>query len=202
MSRLNDNMDAGVEAAGWTRLKIPKSANYKFTSSALMLGDEPLEIHTATSDELVALRSQYGRPGKSSSESPVKFWKWMEKVVEKAIKKGVGNCGEVVAAALYYLKNKKKLEDDLDYVNVLDGATMNAVVPHVIAVIGRQGDVVKGIGLPSTWGDSAVVCDPWDRVVYPASQYDMYWGGLRTHSKSPDDLNCELVIRVPWGVDT
>jgi len=189
---LDGNMRLGVDAAGYTRQKVPKSANYKFTSSALMLNNKPLKMHTASDAQLNSLRSQYGQPG----ADPGAFWTWLVKVVGKVEKAGIGNCGEVAAVALAYLK-AKGVTETLDYVNVLDGQSMNAVVPHVIAVIGRGGDAQQDIGLPSTWSADAVICDPWDRVVYPAKDYDFFWRGLKTHSSSPSTLTCELVVRAP-----
>jgi hypothetical protein len=185
-------MKLGVDAAGYARLKVPKSTNYKFTSSAILLNKKPLKIHTVSTqrdvDQFVAMRSAIDAKTK---------WEWLCKMSEGALKNGMGNCGELAAVCVKYLKDKSA--KDLDYVYVLDGVTMNEVVPHVIAVIGRKGTTEEDadIGLPDTWGSDAVVCDSWDRVVYPAAKYDFYWTGLKKYSTSPADLSCQLVFRVP-----
>jgi len=189
---LDENMKLGVDAAGYARLKVPKSHNCKFTSSAILLDKKPLKIHTVTGqseiDQFVAMRQSIDAKTK---------WEWLCKMSDAAIKNGMGNCGELAAVCVKYLKDKGG--KNIDYVYVLDGTTMNEVVPHVIAVIGRKGTTEEDadIGFPDSWGSEAVVCDSWDRVVYPATQYDFYWTGLKKYSTSPGTLTCQLVFRAP-----
>ena len=44
---------------------------------------------------------------------------------------------------------------------------------HAFVVIGREGTAHQ----PSTWGDVAVVCDPWARKAYPAKEIVSEMGG-------------------------
>lgn len=194
---LDANMKAGVAAAGATRLKVPQSANYAFTSSAIKLNGKPLDLHTASNKALIDLRAECKG---AKSDSPQDMWDWAKGMAAGAVKAHIGNCGEIAAVALTELV-ALGVKEPLEYVYVLDGVTMNAVVPHVIAVIGRPGgakqdDVGHDIGLPSTWGPDAVVCDAWDRVVYPAALCDVFWDGLKKHSTAPDSLTCMLVAYV------
>jgi len=194
---LDENMKAGVAAAGSTRLKVPQSANYAFTSSAIKLNNKPLALHTTSNKALIDMRNEIDGP---EGDEPKDMWKWLQKTSSKSIDKKIGNCGEIAAVALTELV-KLKVKVPLEYVYVMDGTTMNAVVPHVFAVIGRTGgankdDLSTNIGRPSSWGADAVVCDPWDRVVYPAAKYDMFWDGLKKHSQAPDSLTCVLIAYV------
>jgi hypothetical protein len=191
---LDGNMKLGIAAAAYVRQKVPKSANYKFTSSVITFNSKPLKMMTARDSDLANLRATYDKPGKGDDAAAI--WKKICANVAKIEKRGIGNCGEVAAVALVYLKSTGTSET-LDYVYIIDGATSNAVVPHVVAVIGRGGDTTLDIGLPGTWSADAVICDPWDRVVYPAKDYDFYWKGLKTHSSRPNDLTCQLKLRVP-----
>lgn len=191
---LDANMKAGVAAAGATRLKVPQSANYAFTSSAIKLNGKPLALHTASNQALIDLRKEYP---KAKSSAPKDVWAHLQDMAARSVKAHIGNCGEIAAVALTELV-AQGVKERLEYVYVVDGVTMNAVVPHVFAVIGRpsddqEGDVGCDIGLPSAWGPDAVVCDAWDRVVYPGAQCDVFWDGLKKHSTAPDSLTCVLM---------
>ena len=124
----------------------------------------------------------------------------------------VGNCKELTAIAC------KKLKEGgakyVDYVAVTDNATINSVVPHAFAVVGRTANKddlsipaqeyfggqisrVSDLGLPDQWGDSAVICDPWARNAYPAKDFDQFWDNLKNYCNSPDTLTCVLLHRLP-----
>jgi len=194
---LDANMKAGTAAAGATRLKVPKSSNYAFTSSAIQLKGKPLDLHTASDQAIIDLRKEMKG---AASDRPEDLWAWLKTTAQNAVGKHVGNCGEIAAVALTELVGQG-VKQPLEYVYVVDGVTLNAVVPHVFAVVGRSGGankkhLGKNIGLPSAWGADAVVCDAWDRVVYPAAKYDMFWDGLKKHSQAPESLTCVLVAYV------
>ena len=192
---LDTNMKAAVTAAGAVRLKVPQSANYAFTSSAIKLNNKPLPLHTTTNTALAKMREtlQTGEP----VDTAAKMWSLIQTMAATAVKAGIGNCGETAAVAMVELVGLG-VNEPIEYVYVVDGVTMNAVVPHVFAVIGRSGggqesDWGADIGLPSTWGNDAVVCDPWDRVAYPGAQHDFFWAGLRKHSQSANTLTCKMM---------
>lgn len=78
-------------------------------------------------------------------------------------KYSLGNCGELSAVAFMYLIQKDKkcpveifhLEDKRDFSR-----------DHTVVVIGR--DPNSDPNKPKLWGN-AVICDPWAREAYPAS---------------------------------
>lgn len=80
---------------------------------------------------------------------------------KKALKKfQFGNCGEQAQAAFVFLDKKGVYPLDFCLTNI--GG-------HNLVVIGREGksnpeDI-------STWGSSAVVCDPWAEKAYPLSDF-------------------------------
>ena len=94
--------------------------------------------------------------------------KFIRVAAAKAEHVGCGNCGEQAAIAFVFLVDRRVTP--IDYME-----RTNA--DHAFVVIDRKvGSDVKDI---STWGDTAVVCDPWDEKVYAASEIPskMYGGG-------------------------
>ncbi len=85
---------------------------------------------------------------------------YYEVIAKVAKEHKIGNCGEHSAIAYTYLKNEKNLRK-LDYLALVNG-------DHAFVVIGRKpgSDVTD----PTTWGDAAVVCEPWGKTYYPAIQ--------------------------------
>lgn len=70
---------------------------------------------------------------------------------------GGGNCGEHAAVAFIYLVDR--------YVSPVD-IMERANADHNFVVIGRYGRAHE----PGTWGETAVVCDPWMNKAYPATE--------------------------------
>ena len=93
---------------------------------------------------------------------------WLKEWAAKAEHVGCGNCGEQAALAFMDLHNRFHVRP-LDYM-----ARRNA--DHAFVVIGRaRGSKIDDY---LTWGDDAVVCDPWDNKVYAAREVltKMYGG--------------------------
>lgn len=142
---------------------------------------------------LKALRSVQPANALNSNKNWIE---WAKLVTTTASKHKSGNCGELGLVAAYELYQKGTR--DVDYAMIEDGFSANPVVLHAFAVIGRtNGSNTDGddIGLPDSWGDAALVCDPWDRAAYPGAQYASFWDGLKDASGSPDDLTCTLLHR-------
>lgn len=78
----------------------------------------------------------------------------LEKSADAATLYGCGNCGEQSAIAFVYLRRQKAFP--LDWMEVND-------YEHAFVIIGRRrgSDTTNYL----TWGDNAVVCDPWRDVV-------------------------------------
>lgn len=71
----------------------------------------------------------------------------------------IGNCGEHALVALHYLqKHQKSVRAEFAYMTNAD---------HNFVVVGR--DPESSLTDSSTWGESAIICDPWAHQIYPAS---------------------------------
>lgn len=100
----------------------------------------------------------------------------MEKSADAAMQFGCGNCGEQSAIAFVYLRQQKILP--LDWMQVND-------YEHAFVVIGRQrGSDSRDF---RTWGDEAVVCDPWRDVVGTVKSEARYFA-----SRKPNWLYGEI----------
>lgn len=102
-------------------------------------------------------------------------------VTDMCVAKKMGNCGELAYAAVHHLYGMGVR--DIDYVEVgcTGQVTNTKVLDHEFVVLGRAGGpVLNGadIGAPSTWGTDAVICDPWDRSVYPATMFARFSAGM------------------------
>ena len=80
---------------------------------------------------------------------------WITEAAYKLAKYGCGNCGEQTAYAMVLLYQQGVRP--LDYMEISGG-------DHAFLVIGSQ-DRGPASSFES-WGDSAVVCDPWDNKAY------------------------------------
>lgn len=91
----------------------------------------------------------------------------------------IGNCGEQASLAYTYLRKKYRLVK-LDRLTLING-------DHAFLVIGRIPN--RPIHIPNEWGNSAVVCDPWENLCYPASEIFFRMKSLEAHSKIAFNLN-------------
>ncbi len=77
---------------------------------------------------------------------------------EKSI---VGNCGEINSIPFFYFLKEKRTDVKIDIFSIRNGN-------HIFSVIGRNWH--SNPGDPSTWGPDAMICEVWDRIIYPATQ--------------------------------
>lgn len=101
------------------------------------------------------------------------------KAAAKAEHMGCGNCGEQAALAFVHLAQDLKARP-LDYMS-----RTNA--DHAFVVIGRQAGSVESDH--HTWGDSCVVCDPWDGKAFRAAD-------IPTHAYKGHDFAAESLHRL------
>jgi hypothetical protein len=197
---LEENLRNAIDAVYWVRQRMPYSSNYDHTSSPIRshktdIGIFRRNIFKRQRDAVTkVVQARSPRP-----QGSFNFETLANVLLEKKTK--VGNCGEVAALACKYLKDKGMT--GVEYVQVggerFKDGTLNskneAVIPHIIAVVGRTGgsSSTGTIGLPDTWGEDAVICDPWDRVAYPALEYEFYWTGLWKSVQKRKVLNCYLL---------
>lgn len=81
----------------------------------------------------------------------------------RALRAGCGNCAEQAAIAFMYLVRSGIVP--VDYMGFVQQ------VDHAFVVIGRAHN--SSIGNVSTWGQCAVICDPYENLYYrvlPANQ--------------------------------
>jgi hypothetical protein len=86
---------------------------------------------------------------------------------------GCGNCGEQSAVAFMYLMQYRV--SPLDYMAFTN-------LDHAFVVLGRPK--ATDDSAVSTWGDLAVVCDPWknEGIAYPAEYLQIQWPNGRPRS--------------------
>ncbi|KTD44492.1 hypothetical protein [Legionella quateirensis] len=78
-----------------------------------------------------------------------------------ALKKyGYGHCGELAQAVFIHLIDNGIAPVDMCY---------TTVGRHALLVLGRTSD--SDPTDISTWGDEALICDPWANMIYPVSQF-------------------------------
>lgn len=90
------------------------------------------------------------------------FYKFKQ-TIKFTTKYSLGNCHELACLALYYILTQFKNENiRAEIYDVVGG-------DHAVLVIGRKenSDPLD----PTTWGDDALICDPWSNHVFKASDY-------------------------------
>jgi hypothetical protein len=92
-----------------------------------------------------------------------------------------GRCGEYSALAV-----NKLLESGTDYFNIKClGGSLGRTNNHVCVVVGAEKDAVAGD--PTSFGNFAVICDPWlDLVAYPTEYF--HWLGKIDCEFTPNRL--------------
>jgi hypothetical protein len=76
-----------------------------------------------------------------------------------------GNCGEFVYHATFSLLLKKHLSQiSFDKLEIVELSSRCDHLTHVIGIINRKED--SALKKPSTWGDDAIVYDPWNKGAY------------------------------------
>jgi hypothetical protein len=78
---------------------------------------------------------------------------------------GCGNCGEQSALAFSYLMDRG--------IHPLDWMALQSPGDHAFVVIGRLQK--SNESEPVTWGERAIVCDPWKGMVYPPRDLRPMW---------------------------
>jgi len=194
---LEENLRMATQVACVVRQQVPKSSNTDWTSSPIKFtsGNQIKIINRVPNwklDEEVRQHLDTDLP--TTPQGWLKSFSEIDKLCQK---KGMGNCGELAAMACLRLRNLRAFPVEL--VEIWDGITNNPALPHVICVIGRtqiDGPHIwpsdgSSIGLPNSWHTDAVICDPWDRVAYPANDYEPFWSNLIKLAKG--SLSCILM---------
>lgn len=126
--------------------------------NAKVAGSEIIQMRESVRQEI-----QYDY--ESSSELPLLTLFAEARIVDLRAKRyKCGNCFEQAVVAFIYLHDIKKLSK-IDLVSVIGG-------DHAFLVIGRAEG--SNINDNTTWGDDAVICDPWGQCYYPAQDLDFH----------------------------
>lgn len=110
--------------------------------------------------------------------------RYYESYIKVSSKFSLGNCHELSLQALDYIINNN-IDIHAEVFEISNG-------DHVFLVLNR--DPHSDSANPMTWGDNAVICDPWANKHYPATKY---LSELESYSREDDKnsaLAKELVI--------
>jgi hypothetical protein len=84
-------------------------------------------------------------------------------ISESAIENKFGNCLEQSCVAYTFLREQKNI------IKVDKASIQGGGGDHAFVIIGRIPD--SQIDVVETWGEKAVICDPWADEFYPASDF-------------------------------
>jgi hypothetical protein len=85
-----------------------------------------------------------------------------EETISVSSKYSLGNCGEFAAQALDYVLHQTDSDINAQVYYIRRG-------DHAILVLNL--DMNSHPNIPETWGEAAVICDPWSDAVYKVSDY-------------------------------
>lgn len=142
-----------LAAENWNKIKESFKTE-KATPELIKQNQDATRVFGNLSDKIKAL----------DKERNVSFGNMGEQIRARALAAThtkVGNCMEQAAIAFCYLQRESVRP--LDYYYAMGG-------DHQWVVIGRT----KGSSEdnPDVWGPDAVICDPWDKKAYAATEFD------------------------------
>jgi hypothetical protein len=159
MSKLKYNLSAATIANQYVKSKMTIGASNKLrvdfpiawacSGSAINTGDMRKQVDKDIMAGLPSIKTRHPIKLEHQVQRLI-----MEKSAAAAEAYGCGNCGEQSAIAFVFLRRQKTFP--LDWMEVND-------YQHAFVIIGRR----RGSDVTDyrTWGDEAVVCDPWRDVV-------------------------------------
>jgi hypothetical protein len=172
------NLDEARSAYNYTKSKLTIGALNKWSDIVDSLGLSVLCVWATQSVDFPVPRS------------PVPTW--LRKAAATAEAAGCGNCGTNAAVAFMWLYDNGIFP--IDYMSGFEFERKTGV-DHAFVVIGRED--ASDQRDPKTWGDSAVVCDPWDDKYFRAAEFrdKMYKGKLMkpvswVRALSATDVRC------------
>ncbi|HEX8639198.1 MAG TPA: hypothetical protein VF692_14105 [Pyrinomonadaceae bacterium] len=159
MSKLKYNLSAAVIANQYVKSKMTIGASNKLrVDFPVAWACSGSAINTGAMREQVDLDVAAALPGIKPKNKLQLTYQLQRIILEKSAARaeqfGCGNCGEQSAIAFVYLRRQKTFP--LDWMEVND-------FEHGFVIIGRK----RGSDTTDyrTWGDEAVICDPWRDVV-------------------------------------
>ncbi|MFN4150347.1 MAG: hypothetical protein ACK4IX_05345, partial [Candidatus Sericytochromatia bacterium] len=145
------NLYLSKDAINYTRDKVlHKSNEFGF--------DKPIKTLTSVANSIPMLAMRVWETPESVES--------VKKIAENAESTRFGNCQENACVAAVRLANQNIPNVEVfGYFNKSDDKSR-----HAFTVIGR--DPSSDFNDPKTWGDKAVICDPYYNETYPASELD------------------------------
>jgi hypothetical protein len=175
MSKTNYYLSAAVIANEYVKKKMTIGASNKLridflkawqcSGSLVNTGEMRKYVDKQMTDAI----NNDTQPVHSPLDYNLRFQKiYLEKSAVGAELYGCGNCGEQSAIAFVFLRNQKTFPLDWMEVNNYE---------HAFVIIGRaRGSDATN---PITWGNEAVICDPWRDVVATVTSQKTYFANRR-----------------------
>jgi hypothetical protein len=117
---------------------------------------------------------------RGSGRHTTKHWMvYARRMAQEVRRRRVGNCEQLALVACLLLWHRRLRP--VDFVFLDDNQSRNKVLPHAVAVLGRAAgrlDDETILPEPASWPVSSVICDPWNRIAYPACQARELWTSL------------------------
>ncbi|MEL6915631.1 MAG: hypothetical protein AAFP13_14130 [Pseudomonadota bacterium] len=162
---LQHNLKAAQAALEYTQSKLKKGAGNKWKDLVDTGGMNFFRVD-AMRDARKGISGLGGTaPGAPESMTTYPKVKWMSRT---AIACGVGNCGENASVAFVFLYETWRMKR-------LDWMRYNDPGDHAWLLIGRAAGSTTADY--RTWGNEAVVCDPWGDIVFHGLKTPQYLYG-------------------------
>jgi len=146
-----DYRGAAQEAISYVRSKMTVGASNKIPD---VLGSLGMSLLCVPAERSVTRDSQSDR-----------MLPYLRVIAGAAENVGCGNCGEQSATAFVFLLDKG--------IRPIDWMALQDPGDHAFVVIGRLA--TSDATDPNTWGNLAVVCDPWKGLVYAPNMIVPMW---------------------------
>jgi hypothetical protein len=108
------------------------------------------------------------------------------KITESA-KSSLGNCAELTYQAFDFILNTNSDVNNAEIYEII-GKKNPMDGDHVFLVLNR--DPNSDPSDPMTWGKNAIICDPWAKTVFPASEYLLKLKNYYYDKDSLTNKNC------------
>lgn len=178
MLTIKEVLSHAQEACDHARKQI-----YKGTTHIAGVANAPDEYRGSKDvDEALALREgiiatrelvELETDNKNPLEKNAPYLAGFETAIEISSKYSLGNCIEYAYHAMDYILNHN-VDINAEIFKIMRG-------DHFFLVLNR--DPGSNRNNPETWGENAVICDPWQNKVYPAKDFQQQLKGYFDSSK-------------------
>ncbi len=160
MPELEEVLSCAVKAKKHARERVLKGTTH-VDRVADIKGSPDLDQNAALRDAVTDMREEINYQYEKAKALEDPQLAWFESNIEISSKYTLGNCYEFALQALdYILNNAPHINAELFQIMRGD---------HYFLVLNR--DAGSDRKKPETWGDDAVICDPWLDAAYQAKHY-------------------------------